>query len=341
MHGRGEAERKKLRSPDQVAVAQFLVAVFDHLEAEERRHQFLVRRQLGGRDPPGLGCVGIVLKAHAEGVAPDPAVDQALRPTAEDLGPVLTVAIFADHVAGVVEGIDAVVLGCRDAGRPTRVQRVERAHHRGCVTPAVAVLRQAVAQIGPGAERALVGNLELVAAAIDIGGAAEAHRYAGPEQVVFLDADPARVRSACATGADARVERPGVPCLHFDIDHAIAIGHRAELHVVEIAHAAQQAFALVDHPHGERVAALEQQRTFDDVGARSNVQRVGPAKQQLVFLWILCIEDFAVEDANLADLRPCGFELRERRKRLQRLLCRHRDRQRQTQPTGQASGQAK
>ena len=188
--------------------------------------------------------------------------------------------VLADHVAGVVDRVDAVVLDRRGARGPAGIQRIEGADDRRRIAFTVAVAGQAQARCGPGAEHAVVRQQQLVAGAIDVVGMADAERRSGAEEVVFAQPDAARIFSAGPGGTDARDERPAVARHHLDVDDAVLVGHRADLHVVEIALAAQQTFGLVDHRHRDRVAALEQQGVLDDAGARLDVQRVRPSVER-------------------------------------------------------------
>ena len=320
LHGRGRAEREELGLRDEVTVLQPLVVVLEQLVANERCHQLLVGRQAGGGDAAGLEPVRVVEQCQADRPAPRPAADEPRRPAAVDLGAVLPVAVLADDVAGVVDRIDAVVAQRHGAGRPARVERVERPHHGGGVAPAVAVLRGAVAEGGPAVEGAVARDQELVARAVELVRASVARRHAGAEHVVLADAEPARVGPTRAAGAGADVERPGVARLHLDVDDAVVPGDRADRHFVEVALAVQQALGLLDQARRERLPALEQQGAPDHVRVGARVQRIGPAEEKLVLLRIGRVEDVLGDDADLADARPGGFELGEGRRLVRRLI---------------------
>jgi hypothetical protein len=56
----------------------------------------------------------------------------------------------------------------------------------------------------------------------------------------------------------------------------------------------------------------------DDVGTGVDVQLVRQAIEDIVLPGVLEIEDVVGEDADLADARACGFELREARQAFRR-----------------------
>ncbi len=61
---------------------------------------------------------------------------------------------------------------------------------------------------------------------------------------------------------------------------------------------------------------MEQQGTLDDTLARADVQLVRQPEQEIIFLGILQVEDVVVDDAYLADDRPCSLQFGERRERI-------------------------
>ena len=109
---------QELGDADHVAVDDLRIAIFDQLVANERADQPLVRIQRGGRGSPRLGRKLVVEEAHADRVALHPAVHAPARPPGEDLGLFLPMPVLADHVAGVVDRVDAVVLHRRGARAP-------------------------------------------------------------------------------------------------------------------------------------------------------------------------------------------------------------------------------
>ena len=72
------------------------------------------------------------------------------------------------------------------ARAPAQVQRIEGPYDSQRIAPPVAVGGVAEVDGGPGAERAVVEELELVAGAVDVPGVSEADCGAGAEQVVFF-----------------------------------------------------------------------------------------------------------------------------------------------------------
>ena len=156
---------------------------------------------------------------------------------------------------------------------------------------------------------------------------ADAQRRPGAEEVVLAQPDAARILSAGAGDTDARDERPAVSRQHLDVDDAVLVGDRADLHVVEIARAAQQALGLLDHRRRHPVSALEQERVLDDACARLDVQCVRPSVERPVFLRVLGVEDVGGADPHFADARLQGFELGEGRRRCRQRLGGDRHRQ--------------
>jgi hypothetical protein len=124
------------------------------------------------------------------------------------------------------------------------------------------------------------------------------------------------VDATAAAVAQAGLQRPGIAGRHFDVHDAIVIGERFDADLVDRSIAEEQALGLLDEPYGYRFAAMEEQRALDHARPRLDVNQVRRAKQDVVLLWILEIEDVLRLDANLTDHCPRGLQLRERRQRL-------------------------
>ena len=335
MHGSRQTACKKLGAANLVAVVQLLKIVFDPLIPHKRCHGFLAGGQHGRGYQRGFGGEGVVFGAQADGIAVRPAVLQARRPAGKQLGAVLPVAVLAGDIAGGVGGIDAVVLREPGARRPAGIERVKRAYDRHRLALAVGVVGHAVGQLGPAVQRVVVFQLKLVARTVHLVDAAVTHRQAGAQQVVFLDADAARIGPARAGEAGAGVQRPGVARHHLDIDHiGRTAGWRdgAQLHVIQVAVGAQQALGFFHHPNGHCVAGFEQQLAADDLGPRFGVQCVGQAKQGVVLGRVGQIKNVLVQDVDLPDARACGFELGERGGLRQRMARNARARKREQNP---------
>jgi len=169
------------------------------------------------------------------------------------------------------------------------------------------------ADVRPAVEQVVVGELDERAGAVDVGVALDAERGRRAEQVRLLEVDRARVDAAFAPEADARLQGPRVPRAHLEIHHPVLVACRADAHLVDRGRLADQALGLVDHAHRDRLAGLEEQNASDQRRLRADMDRVRRAKEDVVFLRVVGIEDVVGEDADLADAGAGRLELREGR----------------------------
>jgi hypothetical protein len=138
-----------------------------------------------------------------------------------------------------------------------------------------------------------------------------------PSRLCSFRVGALRVRTAAARHADARIERPRIPRLHLDIDHAVPVVDGTDADVLEVAIAAQQALGLVDDAHRNRLAGLKEQLTADGLGACLHVQAVGQPEERFVLVGIVKVEDVLRVHQDAADDRTHGFEFAERGERRQ------------------------
>ncbi len=149
--------------------------------------------------------------------------------------------------------------------------------------------------------------------AIGIRGSVGTDENTGAEGVGVPQRETGLVDAPRAAGARSGLQRPGIARPDFDIDYAVAVADRHDAYIVKNPVRAHQALRLFDEAGRDALAGLEQQLAPDDRGARLNVQRIGGAVEDAVFLLVREIEDVAVVDPHLADDGSCRLELGEGR----------------------------
>src|SRR5439155_7867578 len=125
----------------------------------------------------------------------------------------------------------------------------------------------------------------------DRGRALKAEGRPGARQVRLLERKTAGILAAGAAHPEARPKGPGVARPHLEVDDAVVIARRADLHVVDRAVRAHQALGLFNQTQRYAVAGLEEQRAADQPRARLDVQRVRGAVEETAFVRIVEIED--------------------------------------------------
>ncbi len=218
-----------------------------------------------------------------------------------------------DDIARVVDRIDSLLVIPGHTRGPARVERVERAGHRGGLAGAIVVHAAEVAHVRPSVKRLRIRDLVLGPVAIGVRRVRDTEPQGGAEKVVVLEAEAARIGAAGARVLAAEVDGPGIARDHVDVDHAVVICRRPDVHVVEEAVGAQQALGLVDHALRDAIAGPEEEHALDHHGARADVQRIDEAEDPVVFAGIGEVEDVRGVHANASDPGAFPFKLAERR----------------------------
>ena len=241
-----ETEPEKFRSGDLIAVFQFHEAVFHQFMPEENRMHILLHRQQHRCNSAWLSEINIITIACTNQKTLRPAMNESGRPATENFPEFLLVAILAGRIAGIVYGIDTVIIIPCGAGGPTRVECIKRTHDGGGFSLAVIKVCLRVADICPSVERLWVGNFKFRALPVHVRQSRKSDAQPGAEQVVFLDAEAGFIVAPGARHTAGHVDRPGVARGDLDIDHSIRVCRRLDFHVVEMTNIAQQSFTLLD-----------------------------------------------------------------------------------------------
>ena len=251
-----------------------------------------------------------LVERDAAGPAHGPAVVQARRHSTVGRRLALARVELLRDPAQVVHRIDARLVAQRGAGRPSGVERVERALHLDRFLVAIAVVGELRGQLPMVGIEVRVLVLERAGLAVDVLLVGEREPGAGAEQVLLLEPDPGLVRPALAAEAELRLQRPGVLGQHLEVDLAVGIADRPYAGIRQVAIAAQASLRFLERAGLVSIAGAKQQLRRDGGLARDDVDMVHDPKEQEVLFRDGGVEDVEPNQAHLADHGAGGFERR-------------------------------
>jgi hypothetical protein len=251
----------------------------------------------------------VFVEGHARGESARPSIHEARGLPQVDSRVFFVGREPVDDFAGVVSGIDALIIEQRHAAGASAVETVEGFFEGELAQATVAVVRVGRRERPPGGTELTIEVLEVLRIAIDVRLEAGCELRSGAQQVEFFEFESRGVLAALATERDTGIERPHVLGRDFDVDHAIVERNGTHRRVAQIGCLAQNAGRLLEQAGAIQVAAVKQQLEFDGRIARLGMQAIAEARQRCVLVASLDIEEVARIKMNAPDTRALRLEL--------------------------------